>query len=123
MRDAFTLGSRIEGLYRVNGIPLQALVHDSNHQSEILPQRFAHLHYEALPKVRRMVSRMPDVQSNHDGVCPRCANGKKSRGTFPSNKSRTNDILQLIHSDLCDPMPVKYLGGYLYYIIFVEDFS
>jgi len=35
MRDAFTLRSRIEGLYRVNGRPVRVILHDSNHQSEL----------------------------------------------------------------------------------------
>lgn len=35
MRDAFKLGSRYEGLYRVTGRPLLALVHDTNHRSEL----------------------------------------------------------------------------------------
>lgn len=35
MRDAFTLGSRFEVLYRITRRPLLALVHDTNHLSEI----------------------------------------------------------------------------------------
>lgn len=66
---------------------------------------------------------MPEVQYNHDGVCLSCASGKKSRGPFPFNKSKTNDILQLIYFDLCGTMLVKYLGGYLYYITFMDEFS
>ena len=66
---------------------------------------------------------MPEVQANHDGVCLRCASEKKSKARFPSTRSRTSDILQLIHSNLCGPIPVKSLGGYLYYITFVDDYS
>lgn len=123
MRDAFTLGSRIEGPYRVNGRPMQAMVHDIKHQSELRHRRLARQHYEALPKVRKFVSGMPDVQSSHDGVCSGCVSGKKTRGPFPSCKNTNNDILQLIHSDLCGPMPMHSLGGYLYYIIFNDDIS
>ena len=35
MRNAFTLGSRFEVLYRVTGRPLLAMVHDKNHQSKL----------------------------------------------------------------------------------------
>ena len=35
MRDALTLGSRCEGLYKINGRPIHALIHDINHQSEL----------------------------------------------------------------------------------------
>lgn len=79
MRDTFTLESIIQGLYRVNGRPLRAMIHDSDHQSELWHQRFPHLHYETLPKVRRMVFGVPEVQTSHDGVCPGCTSGKKSR--------------------------------------------
>jgi len=66
---------------------------------------------------------MPNFQANHDGVCPGCDSGKKTRGLFPSNRNKTNDILQLIHSDLCRPMPLHSFGAKLYYIIFIDDFS
>ena len=53
MRDGLTLGSRCEGLYKINGIPIHALVHDIKHQSEHFHRRFTHLHYKALPHVRK----------------------------------------------------------------------
>jgi len=73
--------------------------------------------------MRKMVSGMPDVRVNHDGVCQGCASGKKVKEPFPSSRSKTNGILQLINIDLCGPMPVTSLGGYLYYIILMGDFS
>ena len=50
MRDVFTLGWRFEGLYRVTGRPLLALVHNTNH-----------LHYDALSKLKKLVIGIPDV--------------------------------------------------------------
>jgi len=120
-RDAFTLVSRIEGLYRVNGRPLLAMVHDINHQSDIWNQRLAHVWYEALSKLNKFFSGMFDVQDSHDGVCSWCANRKKKLGSFPSSKNKTDGILQLIHFDICGPMPVHSLGGLLYYIIFIDE--
>ena len=79
MRDAFTLGLRLGGLYGVNGRPIWALVRVNNHQSELWHWRFAHLHYEALSKVRELVFGMPEVQANHDGVCLGCVSWKKSK--------------------------------------------
>jgi len=52
-----------------------------------------------------------------------CTSGKHVKGQFPSSKSKTSEVLHLIHSDLCGPMPVTSIGGYLYYIIFVDDVS
>jgi hypothetical protein len=45
-----------------------------------------------------------------------------SRSHSQSN-NRSKQILDLIHSDVCGPMPVKYLGGSLYYVIFIDDYS
>lgn len=122
MSDALTLGSRCEDLCKIIGRPIHALIHDINLQSELWHRRYAHLHYKALPHVRKMVFGMPKIRSNHDGVCQGCASGKQVNGPYPSNKSRTCQVLHPVHSDLCGPMPITSLGGYLYYIIFVDDF-
>eukprot|EP00253_Pinus_taeda_P002055 PITA_02055 len=52
-----------------------------------------------------------------------CAIGKLTRGPFTSSESKITDILQLVHYDLSSVLLVTSLGGYLYYAIFVDDFS
>eukprot|EP00253_Pinus_taeda_P016183 PITA_16183 len=123
LRDAFTLGFRVEGLYQVGGSPLGAMICDTSLQSELWHRRFAHLHFKALPDVRKMVTGMPKFNLNHEGVCQGCETGKHTRGAFPASETQTTDILQLIHSDLSGMFPVTSLDGYLYYAIFVDDFS
>ena len=56
-------------------------------------------------------------------MCQGCAKGKHTRGPFPSSVTKTSDILQLIHSYLFGMFPVTSLGGCLYYITFINDFS
>lgn len=80
MRNAFTLGSIYKGFYRITGRPIPKLVHYINHLSELWHQRLAHLHYDPLPKLEKSVSWIPKVQAHHEGVCPGCASGKKTRG-------------------------------------------
>ena len=99
------------------------MVHNTNHLSELWHRKLAHIHYGALPKLNKLVSGNPDVQSHHDGVCLGCESGKKTRGPFPSSKNKTYDILHLIHSDIWGPMPMHFVGGHLYYSTFIEDFS
>jgi len=48
LKDAFTLGFRIYGLYQIGVSPLGALTCDTSLQSELWNRRFAHLHYKAL---------------------------------------------------------------------------
>eukprot|EP00253_Pinus_taeda_P002451 PITA_02451 len=85
--------------------------------------RLAHLHYDALLKLKKLVSSIPDVQAQHDGVCLGCASGNKTRGPFPSSENKPTNILPLIHSDICGLMPAHSIGGHLYYITFIDDFS
>jgi hypothetical protein len=56
-------------------------------------------------------------------VCRGCALGKNIKKPFLSNENRSKGILDLIHSNVCGPMPVKSLGGSLYYVKFIDYFS
>eukprot|EP00253_Pinus_taeda_P002351 PITA_02351 len=58
-KDAFTLGFRVDSLYQVRGSLLGVMSCETSLQSELWHQRFAHLHYKALPDVRKMVTGMP----------------------------------------------------------------
>ena len=82
---------------------------DTSLQSELWHRRFAHLHYKALPDVRKKVTDMPEFKVDHEGVCQGCAAGKHTRGPFPSSEIKTTNILQLIHSDLSGMLPITSL--------------
>ena len=45
------------------------------------------------------------------------------RKPFPSNVSESKGILEMIHSNVCGPMPTTSLNGYVYYLTFVDDYS
>ena len=122
-KEAFTLGFRVDSLYQVGGSPLEAMSCNTSLQSELWHQRFSHLHYKALPDARKMVIGMPEFKIEHEGVCHECAEEKHIRGPFPSSDSKTTDILQLVHSDVSSMLHVTSLGGYLYYVVFVDHFS
>ena len=42
---------------------------------------------------------------------------------FPSSARKEKYILELIHSDVFGLVPIPSLGGYLYYVSFINDFS
>ena len=73
--------------------------------------------------LRDMTTCMLDFNTDLSGVCRGCALGKYTKTAFPSNDSRSEGVLQLIHSDLCGPMSSASLTGYEYYITFIDDFS
>ena len=66
---------------------------------------------------------MPDILNDHDGVCRGCVLGKNVKSSFPSSSRRSKGILDLVHLDLRGPMLAQSLSGFLYYVLFIDDFS
>ena len=83
----------------------------------------AHLHHPALQMLREMTIGMPEFSTKSSGVCRGCALGKHTKNVFPSSDSRSERVLQLIHSDMCGPMSSTSLIGYEYYVTFIDEFS
>jgi transposase InsO family protein len=70
-----------------------------------------------------MVEGIPKLKSTHEGICKGCTRWKNIKKPFPSKNNRSKETLDLIHSDVCGPMLVKYLGGALYYLTFIDYYS
>ena len=55
--------------------------------------------------------------------CVSCVLGKHKRDSFSTTSHRAKEQLELVHLDLCGPMPTQSLGGSLYFLTFIDDFS
>jgi hypothetical protein len=110
-------------LYGLTIRPFQALLHYTIILSELWHRRLARIHYRALPALGKMVTGLPEIQIQHKGVCKGCALGKNVKGSFSSSDNRSKEILDLIHSDVCGPMTIPSLNGYLYYVLFIDYHS
>lgn len=102
---------------------MHGLVHVEVSPNELWHSRFGHLHFKALPDLQKMVSGMPTVDFDHYEVCKGFLHGKNVKRSFPSSIHRSKEILELIHSDICGPLSSPSLSGYLYYVIFIDDYS
>ncbi|KMQ90225.1 retrovirus-related pol polyprotein from transposon tnt 1-94 [Lasius niger] len=49
--------------------------------------------------------------------------GKLHRLPFPHDTSKTRSIGEIVHADLCGPMPTKSFGGSKYYLLLKDDYS
>jgi hypothetical protein len=121
--SAQVIGVRENNVYRLSIKPVKALLHDTISLSELSHRRLAHIHYRALPALGKMVTGLPEIHIQHKGVCKGCALGKNVKGSFSNSDNRSKEILDLIHSDVCGPMIVASLNGYLYYVLFINDHS
>ena len=55
--------------------------------------------------------------------CEACPQGKQHRTKFSSSGRRADDLLGLVHSDICGKMNEKSLGGAEYFLTFIDDKS
>ena len=105
INDAVVIGVEEGGLYKLKGSSDQALLHSTIDPCELWHRRFAHLHYRALPTVRKVVLGIPVLQAKH-GVCKGCAQGKNVKKPFPSSESKAKGILDIyirMYVDLWQP--------------------
>ena len=65
MDTAKVIGMREDNLYRLNTLPIQALVHDSASMGELWHRRLAHLNYRALLAIKNIVTGIPVLQVDH----------------------------------------------------------
>ena len=57
------------------------------------------------------------------GTCEPCLMGKMTKTPFSGTMERATDLLEIIHTDVCDPMSVEARGGYRYFLTFTDDLS
>ena len=117
------IGEEEGRLYNLKGHLQIALFHDTSSSSELWHRRLAHIHYKALPYVSKVVTGLPDLKIEHEGTCKGCAQGKNIKHPFSKSDTNTKGTLELIHFDVCGPMPSTSLSGYEYYVTFIDDYS
>lgn len=90
-------------------------------------QRFGHLNNKSLLKMASMGSvkglALFKDQLHPSGHCRGCLQGKMSRAPFQSTRTKTTNVGQVIHSDVCGPMQVATQVGERYFVVFKDDFS
>ena len=64
-----------------------------------------------------------EIVGNCGEPCEICLLGKFSKLQFDKSVSKTNDILELVHSDLCGPINVSTPSGNKYVLTLIKDFS
>lgn len=88
-------------------------------------QRLGHISEEVIQSMKstNCVNSLEFIKTNEsENQCGGCALGKSKRKPFQSTGLiKTNEIGQLVHSDLFGPMSVASPGGALYFMIFKDD--
>ena len=97
--------------------------------AEIWHRRFCHAGYENLARlaegnlVKGMHVSAAKFREKVDTVCEPCVQGKQTRLPFSDSDSRSKQPCELVHMDVCGPMPVTSTGGSKYFCTFLDDYS
>jgi hypothetical protein len=89
-------------------------------------RRLAHVGMNTLNKLlkKELVRGLKDVKFEKDKPCSACQAGKQVANTHPTKAYvSTSRVLELLHMDLFGPTTYKSLGGNLYCLVIVDDYS
>eukprot|EP00170_Pyropia_yezoensis_P001781 contig_7619_g1785 len=86
-------------------------------------RRFNHIGATSLRHARDSVAGFVTAPSNEPvgALCDPCVRSKQTRPPFPPSKTATTLALELVHTDVCGPMPVASIGGARYFVTILDD--
>jgi hypothetical protein len=123
LNEAIVIRSEENGLYKLKGHPETAMTHAIKNSCELWHRILAHINYKVLPYICKAVTGLPELKVDQEGICNGCAQGKNIKNPFPKRDNKAEGALELIHSDVCGPMPSSSISGYVYYVSFIDDYS
>ena len=124
-KSLINIGVRSGHLYRLQFDTPKALMSSSNPRDlgELWHRRVGHIHHGALRFLHETMTSVREVSTEHDNVCKGYVLGKFVKASFPRSDTRSEGVLDLVHSDICGPMSTKSMRGHEYYVTFINDFS
>ncbi|KAM2033523.1 hypothetical protein FF1_015515 [Malus domestica] len=99
---------------------------ERNHEK---PQQSSHLWHKRLghvskPRMELLIKSeiLPPLNFNDFELCIECIKGKMTNSR-KEGSTRSKQLLEIIHIDICGPFPTKTIDGNKYFITFIDDFS
>lgn len=121
--ELLSKGSKHKGLYRLDNP--QFLVFYSSRQQRtsdlVWHRRLGHPHHKVLQHLSAVNA--ISVNKNTMSMCEPCKLGKTCKLPFSRSKFQASRPLERIHCDVWGPAPVKYVQGFRYYVVFMDNFS
>lgn len=98
--------------------------HSNMETQEVWHRRLGHLNSRSMNIMKNGMVFGINYDNSKFKSCIACIKGKLAKLPFSKqSSSRCKEILGLIHTDLCGPMPNKSLSGARYFLTFIDDFS
>ncbi|MCO5579570.1 hypothetical protein L7F22_033427 [Adiantum nelumboides] len=103
-------------LVKENGI----YVAETMPSTELWHSRLGHISQKGMKTLQRF-GYLPVLNYSDFSLCEHCIYGKQTRLQSAPLNQKLGEPLDLVHSDLCGPMPHKSLGGASYFLTFIDD--
>jgi hypothetical protein len=94
--------------------------------SELWHRRLGHLNFFDMLNIagREIVNDLTKMEKTGKGICGSCQLGKQTRAAHKKTSGTlTSKNLELLHMDLMGPTRTASLGGKIYILVIVDDFS
>lgn len=94
-------------------------------QKEKWHRALGHVNFQYLNKLinNKLVDGLPDKIESMEMKCSNCIKSKMTNVPFENNRTKTTEILELIHTDLNGPHNLTGFGGEKYFLTFIDDYS
>ena len=71
-------------------------------------KRLCHVKFDNLISISKMkkVRGLPKLKKPDNTMCKQCQLGKMTKSTFKSKAYTSNEVLELVHTDLCGPIEI-----------------
>lgn len=128
-KEVKMIADRVNGLYFVRETEEVTSVLSEDKVSpkiELWHRRMCHLNESSLKSVVRENKALGIKFNTKEElpVCEPCLKGKFCQTPFPKGQmSRSKELLEIVHTDLCGPLKTQSLGGAKYFMTFIDDFS
>ena len=128
--DNVVLEGAADGVYYMTAQPAcdgAALAAGSGDTADLWHRRYGHLGFSNLARLvkEKMVTGINVAADAFEAakhqVCEPCVLGKQHRLPFPEGHGSKPKALDLVHMDVCGPMPEPSLGGKRYAATFLDD--
>ena len=76
-------------------------------------RRLCHVNFDNMAKISKFkkVRGIPSLKKPDVGLCKNCQSGKMGKTSFKSKNYQSEDILEIVHTDLCGPIGVESYSG------------
>jgi len=77
------------------------------------------------PQIDRLIKEaiLHDLDFSDFHTCVDCVNGKLTAKVRNTRANKGDNVLELIHTYICGPITPTSMGGYRYFITFIDDYS